>query len=163
ELVGMLWRLNPEIRHPDHIEVGQVLRLPPAGASHTGAERPGPPSSDTFDRGAISSRGLPGPLFRSEERGQLLKSALFRLRQAGGSVARGGDGGSAAHGSVRERPRSPDGTPLFRQGDPAWGAERLGQAAEGPTLSQAGCAVTACAMALSRMSGILLTPAALVR
>ena len=60
-------------------------------------------------------------------------------------------------------PRAPDGTPLFRQGDPAWRAERLGAAGEGPTLAHAGCAVTACAMALSRLGDTVVTPDALVR
>src|SRR5262249_53861084 len=34
---------------------------------------------------------------------------------------------------------------------------------EGPTLAQAGCALTACAMALSRVGGTVLTPDALLR
>jgi hypothetical protein len=163
ELVRTLCRLNPEIHHPDRIEVGQVLQLPPGGASATCADRPGPRSSDTFEGGASCTGWWPGPLFRADERGQLLKSALFRLMQARPFTRGRAEGGSVAPGPAREHPRSPDGTPLFRQGDPAWSAERLGQAAEGPTLSQAGCAVTACAMALSRMSGTIVTPDGLVR
>jgi hypothetical protein len=56
-----------------------------------------------------------------------------------------------------------DATPLFRQADPAWRTERLGVSGEGPTLAQAGCALTACAMALSRVGGRVLTPDALLR
>jgi Peptidase_C39 like family len=54
-------------------------------------------------------------------------------------------------------------TPLFRQGDLAWRTERLGVSGEGPTLAQAGCALTACAMALSTIGGTVLTPDALLR
>ena len=60
-------------------------------------------------------------------------------------------------------PRAVQHTPLFRQGDPAWRAERLGVTGEGPTLAQAGCALTACAMALSRIGSTVLTPDALLR
>jgi hypothetical protein len=69
------------------------------------------------------------------------------------------------HRVPAERAPSPaaSGTPLFRQADPAWRGERLGLFGEGPTLAQAGCALTACAMALSRIGGTVLTPDALLR
>jgi hypothetical protein len=161
ELVRTLCRLNPEILDPDRIEVGQVLQLPRSEPPMAGAERPGADrtAQDWIDGGEkASSASIPDSLFRAEERGQLLKSALFRLMQA-----RLGGPCSPAANTATDRPRSADGTPLFRQGDPAWSAERLGKSAEGPTLSQAGCAVTACAMALSRLGGTVLTPDALVR
>src|SRR4029453_10760781 len=53
--------------------------------------------------------------------------------------------------------------PRFRQSDPAWRSQRLGVAGDGPTLPQAGCAVPACAMALSRIGGTVLPPDALLR
>lgn len=161
ELVRTLCRLNPEIVDPDRIEVGQVLQLPRSEPPTAGAERATADrrSQDWIDGGEKgSSASIPDSLFRAEERGQLLKSALFRLMQA-----RLGGTRSPPANATTDRPRSNDGTPLFRQGDPAWSAERLGKSAEGPTLSQAGCAVTACAMALSRIGGTVLTPDALVR
>jgi hypothetical protein len=169
ELVRTLCRLNPEIRDPDRIEVGQVLQLPEE-CSVAGNSEP----RDSIDRGVTVPAELPPPsLFRAEERGQLLKSALFRLMEARSLIAKMAGGWPSQSSTPAassppvpvpgERRHSTDGTPLFRQGDPAWSAERLGMAADGPTLSRAGCAVTACAMALSRMGGTVLTPDALVR
>jgi len=144
ELVRTLARING-IADPDRIEVGQVLVLPRVPA-------PPPRPADPVVVAAAPQPGLSiGEIFRAPERQTLLKDQLLRLTR----------GWSA---SIPTGPaRSPDGTPLFRQGDPAWRTERLGTAADGPTLAHAGCAVTACAMALSRMDGSLLTPDALLR
>lgn len=57
--------------------------------------------------------------------------------------------------SGREFATSRDGTPLFRQGDPEWGARALGT---GSSVGRAGCAMTATAMAISRISGQTVTP-----
>lgn len=54
-------------------------------------------------------------------------------------------------------PASEDGTPLFRQGDPRWARRELG-ANTGTTVSAAGCAMTAMAMAISKVSGAVYTP-----
>jgi len=51
--------------------------------------------------------------------------------------------------------RSPDGTPLFRQGDPAWGGETLGSST---TIARSGCAMTSMAMAISKIAGRVITP-----
>jgi hypothetical protein len=143
-LVRELARLNL-LSNPDRIEVGQVLRLPPRGPDPAGA-------GGSLDGLETAATGWTAPLppLRAEERRALLEGALFRL----------GAGRAAETPGPR---RAADGTPLFRQADPAWRAERLGADGEGPTLAQAGCAVTACAMALSRLSGQVLTPDALVR
>jgi hypothetical protein len=53
---------------------------------------------------------------------------------------------------------SADGTPLFKQSDADWGTRRLGNSA---TISEAGCAMTSSAMAMSKISGEVITPAAL--
>jgi LysM repeat protein len=50
---------------------------------------------------------------------------------------------------------SRDGVPIYAQGDREWGGERLGN---NKKLSRAGCAITACAMAVSKMSGQTVTP-----
>jgi hypothetical protein len=157
-VAGLVWelaRLN-RLSNPDRLEVGQVLQLPAR------AMLPGPEGSaaDPVESAAPGWAAPPAPL-RAEERRALLEEALLRLRAAwtdhAGGAPRAGEPGA-------EGPRrAPDGTPLFRQGDPAWREERLGIDAEGPTLAHAGCAVTACAMALSRLSGHVVTPDALLR
>jgi len=144
ELVRTLVRLNG-LANPDRIEVGQVLALPVRSTA-----------PDRGDAPLVEARARPAcvpevPLFNALERKALLQGALLRLT------------GGASVPAPTEHPRAPDGTPLFRQGDPAWRTERLGAAADGPTLGRAGCAVTACAMALSRMGGTMLTPGELVR
>ena len=50
---------------------------------------------------------------------------------------------------------SRDGVPVFNQGDKEWGGSRLGNS---KTISRAGCAISACAMAVSKMSGQTITP-----
>ena len=52
-------------------------------------------------------------------------------------------------------PLSADGTPMFRQGDPEWGNRILGH---NTTIARAGCAMTATAMAMSKITGKLITP-----
>ena len=119
EVVAALLRLNPSIRDPDRIELGETLRLP--GALPTKAD------------GAAAGAGRSPP------------------RTA------------ATSPSVRASPRAPsasaseDGTPCFRQADAAWRDVRLGS--HGPTLARAGCAVTSCAMAVSKLTGAVVTPA----
>ncbi len=144
EVVRTLARLNG-IENPDHIEVGQVLTLPRRALAPARSE------DMVVAAGPATPRAMGDALLDAAGRHGLLQGALLRLTR-GLTVP-------AASG----HPRAPDGTPLFRQGDPAWRAERLGVSGEGPTLSQAGCAVTACAMALSRLGGTVLTPDALVR
>jgi len=60
----------------------------------------------------------------------------------------------------RQYPASADGTPLFRQGDPEWGGRTLGRRW---TIGQSGCAMTAAAMALSKISGRTMNPGELDR
>ena len=142
ELVRTLARLNG-LASADRIEVGQVLTLP---------SRPGRPRTDE-DVVAVLGRSLrqgAGTLaLQVDAQRARLETALLRWIHR-----------------VPDEPapsRAAADTPRFRQADPAWRAERLGVWGEGPTLAQAGCAVTACAMALSRIGGTVLTPDALVR
>jgi predicted chitinase len=60
----------------------------------------------------------------------------------------------------RKFPTSRDGTPKYRQGDAQWGGRRLGHSS---SLAAAGCAVTATAMALSKISGKVINPGELDR
>ena len=57
---------------------------------------------------------------------------------------------------VTELAKSADGTPIFKQADEQWGSRKLGKA--GATIAQSGCAMTSSAMALSKVSGKLITP-----
>jgi spore coat assembly protein SafA len=69
-----------------------------------------------------------------------------------------GAGGAATDGQGRRHATSADGTPLFRQGDAAWGGRILG---DDSSIASAGCAMTSVAMALSKISGRTITPAEL--
>jgi LysM repeat protein len=141
ELVRTLARLNG-ISDPDRISVGQALTLPPR------LER----ARDEDVVGTVEHDVLHGlqhlRMHVGEQKTRLENAVLGLLRRV--------------PGDSKPRQESSD-TPLFRQSDPAWRAERLGVSGDGPTLAQAGCAVTACAMALSRIGGTVLTPDALVR
>lgn len=68
--------------------------------------------------------------------------------------------GPAVDQSGREFPRTSDGTPMYRQGDPEWGSRTLGTSS---SVGRAGCAMTATAMAISRISGQTITPGELDR
>ncbi|MBL8917994.1 MAG: LysM peptidoglycan-binding domain-containing protein [Myxococcaceae bacterium] len=63
--------------------------------------------------------------------------------------------GPAVDSNGRQHPTTSDGTPMYRQGDPEWGSRALGT---GSSVARAGCAMTATAMALSRISGQTITP-----
>lgn len=68
--------------------------------------------------------------------------------------------GPAVDGNGRTHPTTSDGTPMFRQGDPEWGSRALGT---GSSVGRAGCAMTATAMAISRISGNTVNPGELDR
>ncbi|HEY1907124.1 MAG TPA: LysM peptidoglycan-binding domain-containing protein [Myxococcaceae bacterium] len=141
ELVRTLARLN-RLSDPDRISVGQVLTLP---------SRPGRPCDEDVV-GVVEAdvlHGLQNMRMHVGEQKTRLENALLGLLHR-------------VPTDPVPRQESSD-TPFFRQSDPAWRTERLGISGEGPTLAQAGCAVTACAMALSRIGGTVLTPDALVR
>ncbi|SEK91638.1 Flagellum-specific peptidoglycan hydrolase FlgJ [Stigmatella aurantiaca] len=55
----------------------------------------------------------------------------------------------------REFPTSRDGTPMFKQGDAEWGGRTLGKSS---SVGAAGCAMTATAMAVSKISGKTINP-----
>jgi predicted chitinase len=69
--------------------------------------------------------------------------------------SKGGAAGPVRDDDGRKFPTSADGTPMFRQGDPQWGGRRLGSSS---SLSAAGCAMTATAMAMSKISGKVINP-----
>ena len=141
ELVRTLARLNG-LSDPDRISVGQVLTLPPRLERACDEDVVGTVERDV-QHGLQQLRVHVG-----EQRTRLENALLGLLRRVPGDSTPGQESSD---------------TPLFRQSDPAWRTERLGVAGEGPTLAQAGCAVTACAMALSQIGGTVLTPGALVR
>jgi len=142
ELVRTLARLNC-IDNADRIEVGQRLTLPPR------AERSRTDGDLVSIAGRTLRHGAETLRMHVDEQRTRLENALLRW----------------IHRVPTEPvPAPPPGeAPRFRQSDPAWRSQRLGVAGDGPTLAQAGCAVTACAMALSRIGGTVLTPDALLR
>ena len=142
ELVRTLARLNG-LADPDRIEVGQVLTVP------TAARRsPTEPDVVSLLEQGVARASETLRMHLDEQRPRLETALLRWVHRVRGEPATS---------------RGPGSTPLFRQADPAWRGERLGLSGEGPTLAQAGCAVTACAMALSRLGGTVVTPDALVR
>lgn len=68
--------------------------------------------------------------------------------------------GPAVDGNGRTHPTTSDGTPMFRQGDPEWGGRTLGSSS---SVARAGCAMTATAMAMSRITGRTVNPGELDR
>jgi LysM domain/Peptidase_C39 like family/Transglycosylase SLT domain len=63
--------------------------------------------------------------------------------------------GSARDSNGRVHPTSADGTPMFKQGDKEWGSRTLGT---GLSVGGQGCAMTATAMAISKISGKTINP-----
>ncbi|WP_224371572.1 glucosaminidase domain-containing protein [Hyalangium versicolor] len=72
-----------------------------------------------------------------------------------GSTSTPTTGAAATDSAGRTYPTSQDGTPLFRQGDAAWGGRIMG---DDSTISAAGCAMTSTAMAISKISGKPINP-----
>jgi predicted chitinase/LysM repeat protein len=95
---------------------------------------PGRAHSDGFDRPAARPAERPAP------------APAASAGRASGPV-RDDDG--------RRFPTSRDGTPMYRQGDSQWGGRRLGTSS---SLAAAGCAMTATAMAISKISGKVINP-----
>jgi hypothetical protein len=161
ELQRQILTLNPQLKDPNRIATGATLELPVAPASTT----PGQPERKT----------------------NLLEEFVCRFPMTSVSLAprTGGSGGAAltagalaCMGSPATQagtflrtngtpfPKSPDGTPKYKQGDLEaggnWGARLLGNAAETQrTIASRGCAMTSVAMALSKLSGETITPAVL--
>lgn len=89
------------------------------------------------------------------------EAAPVRARRSAGTASpRATHAESTVRAGDRQFPSSADGTPIFRQGDPEWGRRRLGDAA---SIAASGCAMTAAAMAISKISGNVITPGELDR
>ncbi|WP_434345363.1 transglycosylase SLT domain-containing protein [Myxococcus virescens] len=118
------------ITDPNKIRAGQKLTIPDTfeSAPTRGGDTTG---SGTANRSAGGDNFTP---------------AATTTRAANGQV-RDDDG--------RQFPTSRDGTPLYKQGDAQWGSRRLGT---GSSLSAAGCAMTATAMAVSKITGKTINP-----
>ncbi|WP_426750522.1 transglycosylase SLT domain-containing protein [Myxococcus sp. Y35] len=127
--VSALAKAN-DISDPNKIRTGQKLTIPDA---FEGAPRQG---------GASSGAGTAG----RPAGGDTFTAAPPTARAANGQV-RDDDG--------RTFSTSRDGTPLYKQGDAQWGSRRLGTSS---SLSAAGCAMTATAMAVSKITGKTINP-----
>lgn len=159
----------------DRLLPGQPVRLPadghaaPAAADHTpGAAAPRSStytvrSGDTMS-GVAKAQGvsLQALIEANPQLSNVNRIAVGQtLNLPGASIApehvpAAGRADSAAAGHAA----SPDGTPLYRQGDAAWGQTVLGHSR---TISQAGCAMTSVAMAISKISGHSIDPGQLDR
>jgi len=72
-----------------------------------------------------------------------------------GAPAAANGGGPVRDSNGRQYPTSADGTPMFKQGDAEWGSRTLGKSS---SLAAAGCAMTATAMAVSKITGKTINP-----
>ncbi|HLL05385.1 MAG TPA: LysM peptidoglycan-binding domain-containing protein [Myxococcaceae bacterium] len=99
---------------------------------------PGKTHSDGFDRPAGRPAGRPAA------------PAAPAPAPAAGRAA-----GPVRDDDGRRFSTSRDGTPMYRQGDSQWGGRRLGSSS---SLAAAGCAMTATAMAISKISGKVINP-----
>ena len=126
------------IHNVNHIEVGQRLSVP---GGHEGKAAHAP--KDGFDA-KPGAHAAPAP----------------SAHHAGAEVLTHAQAVAAHRGPVkdddgRKFPTSKDGTPMYRQGDSEWGGRRLGRSS---SIAAAGCAMTATAMALSKISGKVINP-----
>ncbi|WP_224240637.1 glucosaminidase domain-containing protein [Hyalangium gracile] len=92
-----------------------------------------------------------------EQPGKPTTKPSGKPNSSGGSTpsAPTSSGGPATDSAGRQYPTSGDGTPIFKQGDAAWGGRTLGSSS---SLSAAGCAMTSTAMAISKISGKTINP-----
>jgi GH24 family phage-related lysozyme (muramidase) len=148
---------NPQIANPNLIFAGQRIALPGAGsAAQSVTVRSGDTLSGIAQRQGVSLASLiaANPQIADPD----LIHPGQQVRLPGGAAPSRATSPSPSGGTPSTPPTSAggtNGTPLFRQGDPAWGGRILG---DNNTIAQAGCAMTATAMALSKISGKVITP-----
>ena len=118
------------ITNPDRIYEGDELTIPDQFTN--GTTRSGPDANDEWWR-------TPTPMLETFEPERRSDAPAGPVRASNG----------------REFPTSHDGTPLYRQGDEEWGGRMLGS---NRRVSSHGCAMTATAMAISKISGQPITP-----
>jgi LysM repeat protein len=132
-----------KLKDPDKISVGQKLRIP-GNDSFTGQTptRPQAPQTQRPTPTETPARPTPRPAETPARPTTPAPTgnAAWRDEQTG-----------------RQFP-SRDGVPLFNQNDAAWGNQDLGTGSNNNDIGSAGCAISACAMAVSKMSGKTITP-----
>jgi hypothetical protein len=154
-ILGQILTLNPHITHADLIHKGETLRLPGGPGSTAHPEGPEANRTEAF-------RGRPpasGP--RTQARSEPHSPAM-----TAGTLAFLGKAAKPAPTFLRSNgepfPVSQDGTPRYKQNDREvggnWGATLLGEGDKARSIGSKGCAMTAVAMALSKLSGETLTP-----
>jgi spore coat assembly protein SafA len=160
---------NPQIANPDLIFAGQQIKLP-SGASSSGAAaqdhtvRSGDTLSGIAQSSGVSLSALIAANPQIANPNLIYPGQRVHIPGSGGGTAPSSPnassapaphGGPATDSNGRHYPTSADGTPMFRQGDAAWGGRTLGS---NRSIAAAGCAMTATAMALSKISGHVITP-----
>jgi LysM repeat protein len=120
------------IKDPDVISVGQKLRIPGDDSFSDGGSRPRAPREPRAPAGdrPADRPERPAPAQTGKKQ--------WRDEQTGREF------------------RSRDGVPVYNQLDPAWKSQDLGRGSN--TIGSAGCAISACAMAVSKLSGKTITP-----
>lgn len=155
---------NPQIRNPDLIFAGQQIKLPGSGGSATHTVRSGDTLSGIAQRNGVSLAALiaanpqianPNLIYPGQQVHVPGGRTSAPSAASTSPTAPTHQGGPATDSSGRHYPTSADGTPMYRQGDAAWGGRTLGSHY---SIAQAGCAMTATAMALSKISGKVITP-----
>ncbi|WNG40445.1 transglycosylase SLT domain-containing protein [Archangium violaceum] len=134
--VSALMKANPQIKDANFIQADKTLNVPGTsdGFDDMSTKNPGGAKSKTDGTGG--SRSGDGDSFTP-------------------AAAKGDKSGPVRDNDGRKFPTSEDGTPLYRQGDKAWGSRTLGSSS---SLAAAGCAMTATAMAISKISGKVINP-----
>jgi LysM repeat protein len=150
---------------------GQAVRLPadghaaPAAADHapdtpasrsaTYTVRSGDTMSGIAKAHGVSLQALAEANPQLSNMNRIAVGQTLNLPGTAAQPQRAPVAGAAAPAAAGGHAASPDGTPLYRQGDAAWGHTVLGHSR---TISQAGCAMTSVAMAISKISGHRIDP-----
>lgn len=161
EILQRILTLNPQIKDPNRIAKGALLRLPAVTAQ--ASQRQGEPRNNRVEefvcRAPMSPAYLPPRAAVPKEQGV-----------TAGAFACMGPPTKATRSFLRTNgtpfSTSADGTPQYKQNDVEaggnWGTRLLGDGATMPaTIGSKGCAMTSVAMALSKLSGETITPAVL--
>lgn len=155
ELLQQLLALNPQLKDANKIEKGATLLLPAVPSTVASHERT---QSNHLER--FVSREPPAPSPRNPS-DAVCREPVMTV----GTLALFGIPSTSAPTFLRSNgtafPTSADGTPMYKQSDSEWGATKLGNDDTPKTIAARGCAMSSVAMALSKLSGEALTPAAL--
>ena len=135
------------IKDPDRIKAGSTLKVP-----------------DGFDGAKAEAKG------QVKNGGDVFEQKPTQTQQTQGTTQTQTTNGTTRADNATWRDEttganypSRNGTPLYGQADPAWATQDLGTGKNNNNIASAGCAISACAMAVSKMSGKTITPSEMDR